>query len=264
MKHWKDVVSLCGREQPDHVGDRYVAPQSVIDKLPARLDLRDDIVTPWASWYQGSWNSCTAHAVGGAIWYLARRHAKLDHAKRFEPSRGFIFGNEERMASIRLGYTTDNALCYMHEAVDAVKTLGVCAEEQWPYDKWHFDNVAPPPLQAAAKKHQPVHNWKVDLDAKQIKACLAEGYPVTIGLVMFAECEPNETNDGHFPVPNKSGPRRGGHAILIIGYDDPQERFLIRNSWGKHWGDGGFGTLPYAYALDSDLSDSTWTIRYRE
>jgi len=93
---------------------------------------------------------------------------------------------------------------------------------------------------------------------------VSEGCPLTIGLVMHEECEPQNTRDGHFPVPDKKSPRAGGHAILIIGWDDAHDRFLIRNSWGAHWGEQGYGTLPYAYALDPDLADSTWTIRYRE
>ena len=43
-------------------------------------------------------------------------------------------------------------------------------------------------------------------------------------------------------------------------YDDARDVFLIRNSWGNAWGDGGYCTMPYAYLVDSNLSDDFWTI----
>jgi hypothetical protein len=41
----------------------------------------------------------------------------------------------------------------------------------------------------------------------------------------------------------KTGPGDGGHAFVIVGYDE--HGFLIQNSWGATWGDGGFATLTY-------------------
>ncbi|MBP2316816.1 C1 family peptidase [Azospirillum soli] len=38
----------------------------------------------------------------------------------------------------------------------------------------------------------------------------------------------------------------GGHAVALVGYD--QERFIVRNSWGTQWGDGGFAYASNAYA----------------
>jgi len=53
----------------------------------------------------------------------------------------------------------------------------------------------------------------------------------------------------------------GGHAVLAVGYDDDQQRFIVRNSWGDTWGIKGYFTMPYAYLLDSNLSDDFWTLR---
>lgn len=36
---------------------------------------------------------------------------------------------------------------------------------------------------------------------------------------------------------------QGGHAIAIVGWNE--EGFIIRNSWGTSWGDGGYTILPY-------------------
>lgn len=43
-----------------------------------------------------------------------------------------------------------------------------------------------------------------------------------------------------------NGPRNfGGHATCVIGYDDDIGAFLVRNSWGKEWGDNGYSWLSY-------------------
>jgi len=41
---------------------------------------------------------------------------------------------------------------------------------------------------------------------------------------------------------NSEGPRVGGHAIEILGWgeEDGRKYWIIKNSWGKEWGDGGF------------------------
>lgn len=37
----------------------------------------------------------------------------------------------------------------------------------------------------------------------------------------------------------------GGHAMVVIGYDDGKQAFELLNSWGTQWGDGGFGWIRY-------------------
>ena len=39
------------------------------------------------------------------------------------------------------------------------------------------------------------------------------------------------------------------HAALIVAYD--KDGFVIRNSWGEEWGEQGYATVSYEYALDA-------------
>ena len=43
---------------------------------------------------------------------------------------------------------------------------------------------------------------------------------------------------------NSDGEYYGGHAISIVGWN--KEGFIIRNSWGKHFGKKGYVTIPYS------------------
>lgn len=38
----------------------------------------------------------------------------------------------------------------------------------------------------------------------------------------------------------------GWHAILIVGYDDANQCFIAKNSWGKNWGESGFFRIAYS------------------
>jgi C1A family cysteine protease len=38
--------------------------------------------------------------------------------------------------------------------------------------------------------------------------------------------------------------RSGGHAFALVGFN--RTGFVIQNSWGDHWGAGGFAVVSYA------------------
>jgi C1A family cysteine protease len=96
----------------------------------------------------------------------------------------------------------------------------------------------------------------------QMKGCLASGYPFVFGFSVYDSFESDAVaKTGMVPMPAPKEKLLGGHAVLAVGYDDKQQRFLVRNSWGKSWGLGGYFTMPYAYMTDSNLCDDLWTIR---
>ena len=37
----------------------------------------------------------------------------------------------------------------------------------------------------------------------------------------------------------------GGHFMLVVGYDDTQGCWIVKNSWGTSWGQSGFGRIGY-------------------
>lgn len=43
------------------------------------------------------------------------------------------------------------------------------------------------------------------------------------------------------------------HAFVLVGWDDQNESWIIKNSWGSGWRDHGFGMVPYAGHNYSDL-----------
>ena len=35
--------------------------------------------------------------------------------------------------------------------------------------------------------------------------------------------------------------------MVVVGYDDAKQAFRIQNSWGRTWGDGGYGWFSYEF-----------------
>ena len=54
-----------------------------------------------------------------------------------------------------------------------------------------------------------------------------------------------------------SGEYEGGHAILIVGWNDSDSAFIVKNSWGTGWGESGFFKIAY-----SELTGNTKFARY--
>lgn len=59
-----------------------------------------------------------------------------------------------------------------------------------------------------------------------------------------------DAKTGRIPV-HKRKASDGGHAFAIVGYD--RAGFLVRNSWGDSWGDGGYATLTYEDWLENAM-----------
>jgi C1A family cysteine protease len=54
-----------------------------------------------------------------------------------------------------------------------------------------------------------------------------------------------------------SGEKEGGHAVLIVGWNDLDNAFIVKNSWGTGWGESGYFRIAY-----SELTGTTKFGRY--
>ena len=64
-----------------------------------------------------------------------------------------------------------------------------------------------------------------------------------------------------------AGPFLGGHAILIVGWDDAEECFIVKNSWGGDWGEDGYFRISYSqvankvrFGSDAIYYDRIWVL----
>ena len=92
---------------------------------------------------------------------------------------------------------------------------------------------------------------RVEQTEPELRGCLASGYPFVFGFSVYESFESvRVTRTGVVPMPSRHESVLGGHAVLAVGYDDAEQSFIVRNSWGTGWGDKGFAyaSLDYAQA----------------
>jgi C1A family cysteine protease len=58
-----------------------------------------------------------------------------------------------------------------------------------------------------------------------------------------------------------SGDIEGYHAVLLVGYDDAEECFIVKNSWGEGWGESGYFRIAYS-EVDGIVEFGEYTISY--
>jgi C1A family cysteine protease len=249
---------------PDNRDHLYAAPLAKLRVLPTKVDLRRKCPRIYN---QGQIGSCTANAIAAAIEFDRKKQKLSD----FIPSRLFIYYNERRMEhSVPL----DNG-AQIRDGIKSVAKQGACPETEWTYDDTPADsttNLWPPDAKPAqkpprscyadAKKFRTVSYQRVDRMLAQFKGCLADGFPFVFGFTVYESFESREVaSTGVLQMPEHAEGVVGGHAVLAVGYDDKMQRFIVRNSWGRSWGQKGYFTMPYSYLLTDNLSDDFWTIR---
>jgi C1A family cysteine protease len=238
---------------PDHRDLLYAAPIVHLKALPLKVDLRPQC--PKEIYDQGDLGSCTANAIAAAIEFDLMKEKVKDV---FTPSRLFIYYNERVIE----GTVDSDSGAMIRDGIKSVASQGAAHEQLWAYQIAQFADKPSPAAYDDALKHKVTLYQRLVQNLNQMKGCLASGYPFVFGFTVYDSFETDAvTQTGQVPMPGPNEQVLGGHAVLAVGYDDGQQRFIVRNSWGQDWGMAGYFTMPYAYLTDSSLSDDFWTIR---
>lgn len=244
---------------PDARDHLYAAPPGVLTALPTRVDLRPHC--PATVYDQLDLGSCTGNAIAGAIQF-DRLKQDLSDAQQLIPSRLFIYYNERVIE----GTVPEDSGAQIRDGIKSVAAQGVCFESgpnAWPYIVKNFSEQPPPICYQAAEQNKVSQYSRLVQSLAQLKGCLAQGYPFVFGFTVYDSFESQDVaQTGMVPMPDLGREQvLGGHAVLAVGYDDGEQRFIVRNSWGPGWGKGGCFFMPYAYLTDSHLADDFWTVR---
>jgi len=236
-------------------------------RLPASVDLR-----PWASPVedQGGLGSCTAQAGAGLIEYYERK----SFGHHVESSRLFLY-----KATRGLMKSKGDSGAYSRMTMGPMVVFGVPPDTFWNYtaDAEKFDKEPPAFCYAFAQNYKTLLYYRHDPAGaaraavlEKLKTYLAAGHPAMFGFTVYSSIAQADST-GRIPVPYGRERIEGGHAIVAMGYDEAMTianasggqpsrgALLIRNSWGKGWGEKGYGWLPYAY-VERGLAEDFWSV----
>ncbi|MGZ8227933.1 MAG: C1 family peptidase [Methylococcaceae bacterium] len=243
--------------------------------LPEEVDLRT-----WCSPIEDQLDlgSCTAQAGIGLIEFYERRAFDA----HIDASRLFLYKATRKL----LGWTGDTG-AYLSTTMAAMTLFGAPPEKYWPYTTekpgpfaataQDFDSEPPAFCFAYAQNYQSIQYFRLDPPGispadllQRIKTFLTANMPSMCGFTVYSAYQYSGAN-GHFPFPCPGEQAVGGHAVVVVGYDDAKKiknpicgeettgALLIRNSWGTSWGENGYGWLPYEYVLRGQAND-WWTL----
>jgi len=206
---------------------------------------------------QGDLGSCTANAASNGLLYLLDKNDKPE----FQPSRLFIYWFT-RFIQNSVSYDSGASL---RNTMKSIGKYGACNENIWEYDISKYKIKPSNQAVTDGAKHKKGFQYlSVGQDTSSIKNAISQGYPIVCGILVYSSFESDEvTKTGNVPMPDTTTEDLlGGHAILMVSYDDTTKKFGFMNSWGTSWGNKGFFTLPYDYIFNYNLAFDFWTIRY--
>ncbi|MGE3640115.1 MAG: C1 family peptidase [Pirellulales bacterium] len=133
---------------------------------------------------------------------------------------------------------------------------GVCQLTDWPIEKQGSQHFTPDIAAKAARvpggafyrvMHRQVRDMHAALAELGILYCtlmVHRGWGQPSGKAVNLEyVDSGNVRRRSLPVIERQGNADGGHAVAIVGYT--YEGFIIQNSWGDGWGEGGYALLPY-------------------
>jgi hypothetical protein len=202
--------------------------------------------------HQGYIYSCVGWAAGYGA--LSIQRAILNHCTdkqvitRNAHSALFLY-NQIKSDDCTKGSRISDALQFLTQNGD-------CLARQFDFDINDCSAVPDSNVSAQAKKFA-IEDFITLFGTKEapsekvlrVKKALAKNKPVVIGMLVLRNFY--ELKNAQYWHPNLGNTTpAGGHALVVVGYDDQKEAFRLMNSWGKNWGDNGYIWVKYKHFGD--------------
>jgi C1A family cysteine protease len=159
------------------------------------------------------------------------------------------------------GHTGEDSGAEIHDGVHCINSIGVCPENNWPYDINKYTEKPSDDCYELAKNHKSVSYQAVEQTIEQLRAAIISGFPVVFGFTVYDSFEsPDVAKTGNMPMPKTDEKILGGHAVALVGFDDSRNVFIVRNSWGENWGDKGYFYMPYDFIKNPEYASDFWVI----
>ncbi len=220
-------------------------PEFQMAEAPASFDWRDsggNFVTPARN--QKKCGSCWAFAMTGAL----ESYALLE---RSTPGLDLDLSEQVMLSCSGAGSCNGGRLTATY-----LQRTGLPAEEVYPYTATDGSCAAAGTgWQAGAQK---IGAWgSVTRNVEKMKAALLKYGPLATAMMVYEDFMHYKSGVYSYV----EGKRLGGHAVLLVGYNDEEKYFIVKNSWDKGWGEDGFFRIAYSEVSNS-VSFGLSTIAY--
>lgn len=249
--------------EPRFAGSKYL-------ELPTKVDL-----TPYCPEVgnQGEIQSC----VGWALGYGAMT---IQRAIQNEMTDKVAITKNANSALFIYNQVKQNEHCgsgaRITDAVNLLMKTGDCLSDNFDSDVNDCSTAPSPALQKEAANYAVADFMTLfapdetpDLKVLKIKKALANQQPVVVGLNVYRNFFTLKNITYWRPEIGSQIPA-GGHAMVVVGYNEVRGAFHIMNSWGQEWGKNGyiwvkykeFGNFcKYAYTLHLGENEGGITVK---
>lgn len=189
-------------------------------ELPKILDYRKDLLDVRN---QGDQGTCYAQSVACMKEWQEFKDQGLN--KYLSPQ--FFYNNRSNLYD--KNDDNDEGM-FGRDVMKLLKTIGICEEEEYPYGLIEEREQIKESSFILAQKNIIKAYAQVE-DLNSLKESLYKNGPCLIAFPVY-------NNTTEMWLENNGDNFMGGHAMCVVGY--LEDCFIIRNSWGKYWGDNGY------------------------
>lgn len=234
-----------------------------LDAVPDRIDVRDWFYQPRLAPLpdqlvncdrvpfildQGQEGACTGFALAAVINYLLRSRNQKDTvsprmlyemARRYDEWPGEAYEGSSARGAMK-GWVRH----------------GVCLEATWPMANVGAEHLTEAVAEEAKRFPGGAFYRVTHREIRDMHAALVEIGILYVTLMVHEGWfepgperrrvdfqESGTIRSIELPVIQRRGRATSGHAVALAGYT--AEGFIVQNSWGPGWGEGGFALLPY-------------------
>ncbi|MBT9330403.1 C1 family peptidase [Paracidobacterium acidisoli] len=199
----------------------------------AAVDWRNRFGWPWLTKIkdQGPCESCWVFSAVGVVEAMTR----IEHSIWSLRSEGDVHDGLGASCGTTGWPTT---------AFNWMKTNGVADPGSWPYET---SNEAYKPTSDRDGRTVKLADYVTLSNIQDQKSWIDNVGPLSACFTVYNDFFGYGPNSGVYTANTSTGVA-GGHCIVIVGYDDSKQAWLIRNSWNTGWGMEGYGWFGYGQA----------------
>ncbi|MCW2603333.1 MAG: Papain family cysteine protease [Pseudonocardiales bacterium] len=208
-------------------------------------------VVDWRSRWGGSWlatiqdqrsaNNCWAFAAAALVETMVR----IEHshwAKRSEGDLRDGWGVAEQDWMTRDGVAPSRHGAGVQDALAFIVRMGIADLGCYP---WYVNDHAYDPTADRSARTANIAGYQTIGAVEEQKRWLDAVGPLAASFTAYDDFKAYGSGVYRKSAYEELFSKGNGHVVLVVGYDDQQQCWIIRNSWGTGWGEAGYGLIAY-------------------